>query len=219
MTLSPKILIVEDEILIADYLKELLEEEQFTAVQMAHDQETAMLLMASFMPDIILMDINIHGKNAGIELAKSKNENAGLLYLTGQSDFGLMHRAFATKPEAYLTKPIRKNDLIAAIKLLSFKQQSKFITVKDGYNEVKINLDDVLFVKSENNYIDIQMAHKKYSIRQSLEAFIAEIQSDSFLRVHRSYIVNTAKITTKKSSSLLINQFEIPFSRNIDLSL
>lgn len=219
MTLSPKILIVEDEILIADYLKELLLEAHFTNVEMANDTKEALAQMQSYTPDIILMDINIHGVNSGIDLAKGKNPQASVIYLTGQSDLSLMNQAFETSPEAYLTKPIKKNDLIAAIRLLYFKQQSKFITVKDGYNEVKINLDDVLFVKSENNYIDIQMAHKKYSIRQSLEAFIAEIQSDSFLRVHRSYIVNTAKITTKKSSSLLINQFEIPFSRNIDLSL
>ena len=216
---SPKILIIEDEILIADYLKEILEEEHFTEVEMANNSIEAIKKMQSYAPDIILMDINIHGDNAGIKLVKAKNENAAVIYLTGQTDVALMTRAFETKPEAYLTKPIKKNDLIAAVRLLSFRQQAKFITVKDGYNEVKINLDDVLFVKSENNYIDIQLAHKKYSVRQTLEAFITEIQSEAFLRVHRSYIVNTAKITTKKSHSLLINQFEIPFSRNIDLSL
>lgn len=219
MILSPKILIVEDEILIADYLKELLQQEHFTAIKLAHDKDEALALMQSFLPDIILMDINLHGENTGIELVKQKNDNASVIYLTGQSDAGLMIRAFETNPDAYLTKPIKKVDLIATIRLQIHKQKQDVITVRDGYKMVKVNLNDVLFVKSHNNYIDIQLAHKKLTVRQTLEAFINDIQSDLFLRVHRSYIVNTAKITTKKTGFILINQFEIPFSRNVDLNL
>lgn len=219
MILSPKILIVEDEILIADYLKELLQQEHFTAIKLAHDKDEALALMQSFLPDIILIDINLHGENTGIELVKQKNDNASVIYLTGQSDAGLMIRAFETNPDAYLTKPIKKVDLIATIRLQIHKQKQDVITVRDGYKMVKVNLNDVLFVKSHNNYIDIQLAHKKLTVRQTLEAFINDIQSDLFLRVHRSYIVNTAKITTKKTGFILINQFEIPFSRNVDLNL
>jgi two-component system response regulator LytT len=130
-----------------------------------------------------------------------------------------MKQAFETAPEAYLTKPIKKNDLIAAIQLLIYKQQMTCITVRDGYDVVKINLSDVLFVKSENNYIDIQLPQKKYSIRQTLEAFINEINSDAFLRVHLSYIVNTSKVTRKKTASVVVGTFEIPCSRNLDLIL
>jgi DNA-binding LytR/AlgR family response regulator len=219
MTPSPKILIIEDEILIADYLKELLLEEHFTEVEMANDKEEAIAQMEAFSPDIILMDINIHGVNSGIELARKMSDYASVVYITGQSDLSLMNQAFETAPEAYLTKPIKKNDLIATIRLIAHKQQNKYITVKDGYNMVKINLKSVLFVKSENNYIDIQLKDKKYSIRQSLEHFIQEIQSEHFLRVHRSYIVNVAKIKAKKTNTLMVEHFEIPFSRNIDLSL
>lgn len=219
MTPSPKILIIEDEILIADYLKELLLEEDFTEVEMANDKEEAIAQMEAFSPDIILMDINIHGVNSGIDLARSMSDYASVIYITGQNDPSLMNQAFETAPEAYLTKPIKKNDLIAAIRLIAHKQQNKYITVKDGYNMVKINLKSVLFVKSENNYIDIQLSNKKYSIRQSLEHFIQEIQSEKFLRVHRSYIVNVEKIKAKKTNTLMVEHFEIPFSRNIDLSL
>lgn len=219
MTPSPKILIIEDEILIADYLKELLLEENFTEVEMANDKEEADVQMKAFNPDIILMDINLHGKNSGIDLAKSMSDYASVIFITGQNDPTLMTQAFETAPEAYLTKPIKKDDLIAAIRLIAYKQQNKYITVKDGYNVVKINLKSVLFVKSENNYIDIQLKDKKYSIRQTLEHFIKDIQSEQFLRVHRSYIVNVSKIKAKKSHTLLVEQYEIPFSRNIDFSL
>ena len=219
MSLETKILIVEDEILIADYLMDILREEGFMNIVMAHDLEGALDAMHSFLPDIILMDINLNGKNSGIELVRLKNETSGVLFLTGQSDIGLMTKAFETNPDGYLTKPIKKNDLLAAVKLLIFKQQLRCITVRDGYTMVKINLDDVLFVKSENNYIDIQLAHKKYSIRQSLEAFIKENGAEHFVRIHRSYVVNTSKISAKKTSSIVVGGFEIPCSRNLDLML
>lgn len=219
MSLNPRILIVEDEIFIADYLMELLHEEDFTNIKMANNKEEALLLMKSFLPEIILMDINIHGENSGIDLVKLKNDNAGIIYITGQYDHNLMTQAFDTNPEAYLTKPIKKIDLIAAVRLLIHKQQSKFITIKDGYKKVKINLDDVLFIKSENNYIDIQLEDKKFTIRQTLEHFLKEIHCENFLRIHRSYIVNVTKISTKKQSSVVIGQFEIPFSRNMDFTL
>lgn len=219
MSLNSRILIVEDEIFIADYLMELLQEEDFTNIKMANNKEEALLLMNSFLPEIILMDINIQGENSGIELATLKNDNAGIIYITGQYDHNLINQAFDTNPEAYLTKPIKKFDLLAAIGLMSHKQQVKCITIKDGYKKVKINLDDILFIKSENNYIDIQLEDKKFTIRQTLEHFLKEIDCENFLRIHRSYIVNTTKISAKKSSTVIIEEFEIPFSRNLNFTL
>uniref|UniRef100_UPI00404B05FB LytR/AlgR family response regulator transcription factor n=1 Tax=Flavobacterium sp. TaxID=239 RepID=UPI00404B05FB len=219
MNATPKILIVEDEVLIAEFVMELLQEENFTEVIMAHDEEETLLYMNTFLPDIILMDINLNGQNSGIELAKMKNENAALIYLTGQNDSTLVNKALESNPVSYLTKPVKKIDLIAAVKLIAQQQQLKYITIKDGYNLIKIPLDEILFAKSERNYIDIQLVHTKISIRRSLETLLKEIQSDHFLRIHRSYVVNTTKISKKKSSTVIINEFEIPYSRNIDFTI
>lgn len=219
MSFNPRILIIEDEIFIGDYLMELLQEEGFDNSKMANNKEEALLLMNTFLPEIILMDINIQGENSGIELATIKNDNARIIFITGQYDHNLMTQAFDTNPEAYLTKPIKKIDLIAAIGLVSHKQRSKCITIKDGYKKVKLNLDDILFIKSENNYIDIQLEDKKFTIRQTLDHFLKETDCENFLRIHRSYIVNTTKISAKKSSSVIIEEFEIPFSRNLNFTL
>jgi len=216
---NTKILIVEDEILIAEYILELLHHELFENVIMAHSAADATRAMSDYDPDIILMDINLNGVNAGIELAKQKNYNASVIYLTGQYDNDLVSKAFKTNPASYLTKPIKKNDLIAAIKLIIYKQEPKFIIIKNGYTSVKINLDEILFIKSENNYIDIQLEHKKYSVRKTLDSLMIEIQSALFLRIHRSYVVNTSKITAKESNFVRINEFEIPFSRRTDFTL
>lgn len=215
MDFNTKILIVEDEIIIADFIQATLNKEGFKHVEMAHKTITAIEAFKNFQPEIIILDINLHGENSGIELAKSNN-NATVIFLTGQYDESLMSKALATNPESYLTKPVKKDDLIAAIKLSILKKQTKNITIKDGYDFIKINHDAILFVKSDNNYIDIQTASKKYSIRQSLEGFLEEIANSNFIRVHRSYIVNRSKIQKKTNSSLFIENHEIPFSKKHD---
>ena len=217
--MAPKILIVEDDVIIAEFIKDILEENNYNSVIIANDYETAVSEMQNFVPDLILMDINLNGLNSGIELAEKKNKQAKVIFLTGQNDFGLMNKALTTNPESYLTKPIKKNDLIAAIQLSIFKNKPTSIIVKDGFQSVKIDLNDILFIKSENVYIDIQTTTKKITIRKSLDAFLKELNDANFIKVHRSYVVNKAKITNKKTTSVFIEEFEIPISRNLNLEL
>lgn len=216
MDFKTKILIVEDEIIIADFIQATLNKEGFKNVEMAHKTITAIEAFGKFQPEIIILDINLHGENSGIELAKSTNKDAIVIFLTGQYDESLMNKALATNPETYLTKPLKKEDLLAAIKLSILKKQAKNITIKDGYNIVKIDHDDILFIKSDNNYIDIQTTSKKYSVRQTLDGFLEEIVHSNFIRVHRSYVVNSSKIHKKTNSSLFVENHEIPFSKKYD---
>ena len=115
---NSKILIVEDEVLIAEFIFELLTEESFTTLKIANSKEEAIQCMNEFEPDIILMDINLNGSNSGIELARKKNANAAIIFLTGQYDNDLMTKALGTNPESYLTKPIKQNDLFAHAEIL-----------------------------------------------------------------------------------------------------
>jgi two-component system, LytTR family, response regulator LytT len=213
-----KILIVEDEIMIADYIFNILNKEGFTTVKMAHKQNTALELITTFQPEIILMDINLNGENSGIELAKTVNNNATVIFLTGQNDEGLMSQALATNPESYLTKPIKNQDLLAAIKLAILKKQSNILSIKDGYSIINLSFDDILFIKSDNNYIDVQTYTKTYSIRQSLEGFLEEVANSNFIRVHRSYVVNKTKIQKKTIKSVFINNLEITISKSYNLA-
>lgn len=214
MNRSIKILIVEDEIIIADYIYDILIKEGYSNVKMVHKQLSAIEIISEFKPEIILLDINLNGTNSGIVLAKTEAQNAKVIFLTGQFDESLMLQALATNPESYLTKPIKKEDLVAAVKLVVMKNESKKVTIKDGYDMVHINYDDILFIKSDNNYIDIQTSLKKYTIRQSLDKFASCSLNQDFVRVHRSYVVNKTKIQKKTIKSVFVGDVEIPFSKN-----
>ncbi|TXI82629.1 MAG: response regulator transcription factor [Crocinitomicaceae bacterium] len=216
---STKILIVEDEIIIADYIGELLEKEGFTQIEIANDIEEAKKHIASFNPELILLDINIHGENEGINLSTELELKSKVIFLTAQNDRTTIHAAIKTKPQAYLTKPIKKNDLMAAISLAIVNMQDTFLVFKDGYTDVKLSYDELLYIKSDGNYIDVFTTNGKHTLRRSLESFHAELDKKLFQQIHRSIIVNTSKITEKKSNALFINEIELPISRSFRISL
>ncbi|MGY0392063.1 LytR/AlgR family response regulator transcription factor [Bizionia sp. KMM 8389] len=211
--LGTKILIVEDEILISDYIFELLDEEKFTNIKVANEEIEALNLMETFVPDIILMDINLNGTNSGLKLAKNKNRGVSVIFVTGQHDLALMNEAFNTNPHAYLTKPIKKVDLLASISLAIHKKENSKFQFKDGYDSVSLDYSDINYIVAEGNYSTIYTTSKKYTIRQALITISDQLDSKTFKRSHRSYIINSQKIKRITSQSIYIGDIEIPLSR------
>jgi DNA-binding LytR/AlgR family response regulator len=210
----PKILIVEDQVLIANYIKNLLIDNAFIDIELAFNVEEATNKINLFKPEIILLDINLHGKDTGILWAKEFVKNSQIIFITGQTEKETMLKAFEVNPVTYLTKPVKELDLIAAIELAKVKNRITYVIVKNGFDEVKVNFEDILFLKSDKNYVDIQLTNKTITVRNTLDNFYKELDSDVFCRVHRSYVVNKSKVTQKKSTSIKINEFELPISRN-----
>jgi DNA-binding LytR/AlgR family response regulator len=210
----PKILIVEDQVLIANYIKNLLNDNGLTDVELAFTVEEATDKINFKNPDIILLDINLHGKDTGILWAKEFVKNSQIIFITGQTEKETMLKAFEVNPVTYLTKPVKESDLIAAIELAKIKNKVNYVIVKNGFDELKVHFEDILFLKSDKNYVDIQLINKTITVRNTLDNFYKELDSDVFCRVHRSYVVNKSKVTQKKSSSIKVNDFELPISRN-----
>lgn len=210
----PKILIVEDQVLIANYIKNILADNEITDVELAFTVEIATDKLKVYTPDIILLDINLHGKNTGILWAKEFVKKGQIIFITGQTEKETMLKAFEVNPVTYLTKPVKESDLIAAIELAKIKNKVNYVIVKNGFDEVKLHFEDILFLKSDKNYVDIQLTNKTITVRNTLDNFCKELDNDLFFRVHRSYVVNKSKITQKKSSSIKVDDFELPISRN-----
>lgn len=214
----PKILILEDQVLIANYIKNLLNDNGLTDVELAFTVQEATDKINFKNPDIILLDINLHGKDTGILWAKEFVKNSQIIFITGQTEKETMLKAFEVNPVTYLTKPVKESDLIAAIELAKIKNKVNYVIVKNGFDELKVKFEDILFLKSDKNYVDIQLVNKTITVRNTLDNFYKELDSDIFCRVHRSYVVNKSKVTEKKSSSIKINEFELPISRNFSFN-
>jgi CheY-like chemotaxis protein len=114
-----KILLVEDDDVIARVADWRLKNLGYTVCGRATSGAEAMVLVVNTKPDLVLMDINIKGDVDGIETAGmiKKGFNIPVVYVTSHSDGPTLERAKATNPDGFIVKPFDDNDLRVAIQL------------------------------------------------------------------------------------------------------
>lgn len=117
-------MIVEDEVIAANYVKELLEIHGHTVLGIAKDFEAGIQMFSETRPDLIISDIRISGERTGIELALELRTKGTfkLIYLTAFGDEPMLRAAQATRPDQYLLKPYSDEQLLASVHLTLFNQ-------------------------------------------------------------------------------------------------
>jgi DNA-binding NarL/FixJ family response regulator len=120
-----KVLIVEDERVVAKDLKQTLESMGYDVIGMAATRDETIASCEKQLPDIVLMDIRIKGDVDGIDTATELHKRYGLrvIYLTAHADVASIDRAKRTYPHAYLLKPVKPGELQGAIEIAMFTKQ------------------------------------------------------------------------------------------------
>lgn len=122
---QPKILVVEDEALLAEDIAENLEEMNFTVAGFASTGKEAIRKSKSLKPDLILMDIRLRGTMDGIEAATEirKQNQCAIVFQTAYAEDPTLERATSAEPYGYLVKPVGKRELKATIRMALYKAQ------------------------------------------------------------------------------------------------
>lgn len=238
-----KILIIEDDGILAMTLSDMLEEENFNVIGMANNGKKAIEIARNNPIDLILSDISIKGELDGIETINEilKTITVPIIYLTAISEKETFARAKKTFPAAYLTKPVVLTNLLNAIEVAihnfrnfhrninveeiknqsskidteSILQMDDYVFIKQSYQFVKIYLNDILFIKSDDSYITIQTTGKKYTLRLSLTSALERLNFHKLVKIHRSYAVNINKVDSFNEQEVMIGQNIIPIARNL----
>jgi DNA-binding NarL/FixJ family response regulator len=118
-----KVLIVEDEPMIAADIYMILDGIDYEVAGVAHDSDTAIKFLQERHPDIVLLDISIEGEKDGIELAHIINSKYHIpfIYLTSYSDKETLDRAKTTLPYGYIVKPFKEKDLFSSIEVAIYR--------------------------------------------------------------------------------------------------
>lgn len=119
------ILVVEDEAIVAEDIKNSLQMAGYTVPPIASSGEDAIKRVKEFNPDIVLMDIVIKGKIDGIETAKQIRSGFDIpvVYLSAFSDEKTIERAKITEPFGYIIKPFNKRELSIAVEMALYKHK------------------------------------------------------------------------------------------------
>lgn len=226
-----KILIVEDEFIIAQNLKLMLQELGYNPLPPAINLKTAKESIDQNAPDMVILDINLKGQHDGIELGKYLNElGTPFMYLTSNADKETVELAKQTNPRAYIVKPFNHQNIYTSIEVAMGTLRNEEANNKD--EETLPLLLDSLFIKSGNKYLKVKIQdithmeaddksvniftnqQQKLKVNSSLENLFKQLKDFGFARVHRSFCINSNHLTAINSESVYIGNLPIPIGRS-----
>ncbi|MFL1895237.1 LytR/AlgR family response regulator transcription factor [Aquimarina sp. 2-A2] len=170
--------------------------------------------------DLMFLDIKMP-QLTGIDFLKSLKNPPKTIFTTAYRDFAV--ESYDLETIDYLLKPITFERFIQAIdkytrlnqEIRTEKQSQatydEFIIVRSGSKYHKIVLDQIIYIESLKDYIQIHLENDKVVVsKYKLGAIEQELAAQNFLRVHRSYIINTSKISAFSKHTIELNSQEIP---------
>jgi two-component system, response regulator PdtaR len=239
-----KILLIEDEFILATELSDTLESEGYEIATIADNGQEALAVFKKDNIDLVLCDINIKGDWDGIETVEKmiNIRPVPIIYLTALTDTDTLERAKKTFPAAYIPKPYHVTNLRMAIEMAinnfalkvqpqglqvvkdhkksentskeQILQVNDDIFIKQNYQFVKFPLKEILYLEADNIHTTIVTSTKKYVLRLSLSAVLERLSLDALIRVHRSFAVNIHKIDSFNEHEIAAGPHLIPLSRS-----
>jgi DNA-binding LytR/AlgR family response regulator len=230
-----KILIVEDEFIIAQNLKLILEDLGYEPHEPVGTQKLALVAIETLEIDLVILDINLNGKQEGIEIGKYLHEKKEIpfIYLTSNSDKATLNEAKLTQPKSYLVKPFRQEDIFAAIEMAidpvvdqkeedSVKMESNYVSsilhnclfIKLGSKYQKVKIDEVTHVEADGKTVEVHTVQgQRFQVKMSLEQMHLQLGKFGFVRIQRSFIINLNHLTAINGDFVYIDAKAFPIGR------
>jgi len=228
--MKTKILIVEDEAIVAKDISVCLEKIGYKVIGAFSKGEKALAFIENNKPDLVLMDIMLAGDISGIDASAKikKNYDIPVVFLTAYADEKTIERAKITEPYGYVIKPFKEIDLRTSIEmaLYKFKKEkeklagvqstetkqfpisTEYIYVKSNSKLVKVENSNIFFVEALKDYVIIHTEKERFTIHSTMKDIEKKLPDEMFMRVHRSYILNLNKISSIDSSIVNIENFD-----------
>lgn len=242
MTNNPiKVLVIDDESLARDLIVELLKEfDDFQIIGECSDGADAIKTIEKLRPDLIFLDVQMPVLN-GLEVLERLKDSylPEIIFVTAYDNYAI--RAFDFHAIDYLLKPISRTRFEQAIQyakerisqqnssetkeqLFAFLEnhQNKLphlqrIFVKENGKITLLDPETIDWIEADDKYLHLHTANKNHLIRQTLNSIEAELNPNSFLRIHRSIIVNLTRI--KEIHPLFNNEYVLILHNGTKLTL
>jgi DNA-binding LytR/AlgR family response regulator len=218
---TKSILIVEDEPLIADDIAGTLKEKGYGIMGPVDNADEASALLSKTKPNLVLLDIQIKGTRDGVQFATEVRTKHKLpfIFITSFYDRATLDRAKLTQPQAYILKPFDERDLIINVEMALYKHHkppllSEKIFVKEKNEMIALQVKDILYVEAFDNYAKVFTEKQSYIVSHTLKHVEDNLSSKSFLRVHRSYLINFEKVTSINESNICLGLVKIPLAQS-----
>lgn len=200
-----------DAAILAEYL-ELIPEINIVAT--FHSPQEAKQYAQVHKPEIILTDIEMP-ELSGIDLAKSLTYKPIVVFLSNHRDFG--SQSYEVDAFYYLCKPIAPEQiqivLHKAIKELGKQLDDDLLIIRSESQFVALQKSAILYLEAEDKLVKIHLQQaRQHLVWISLKAILEQLNDTKFIRIHRSFAVNTRFVNFVSNNEVIIGQKSLPLS-------
>lgn len=212
-------IIEDDPFMIIEY-EMLLKKMDIEVVSVSKNLKHASGFLKKNLPDFAILDLHLANNDRGLDFAmKLKNACIPYIVITGFPKEMVYNKLRELDAEAFLVKPINRLSLEFEIdklrtRIKKFEGDNEFFYIKERSTFIKLPFKDVYYFTIDGNYTSFHTKHKRYIIKKSLSKVYDSINKKSFIRIHRSSVVNKnaiAKVDLKNS------QIYLSCNRTLDL--
>ena len=168
--------------------------------------------------DIIFLDINMPDLS-GLSFAEYIDVQTKIIFTTAYAEHAV--KSYELEAVDFLVKPFSLPRFMKAvnkaekqIRLSDTENSRKFIFIKSGYDQHKINFNEILFIESSGNYMEFVTAEKKVLSRLTLKETMELLPAKGFFKVHKSFIVAIEQVESIVNNRVIIADYEIPISQS-----
>lgn len=206
-----QILIVEDDKFAAQQLLSLLKENDVGAqVTVAHSIQETRGFIRERQYDLIFLDVHLQD-GVSTDIINELPANQDIIFVTGDPNYAV--QAFEHNALDYLVKPVNKNRFLKTLSRIREKEEDEhMIIIRADYQFYRVRAEDILYVKSGDDYLTVVTEQQSYTFYERLKNFLAKLPQDKFHQCHRSYIVNIKKVSRYEKGHLIIRKSGIPVS-------
>ncbi len=219
-----RILIVEDNFLFATKLEKNLTDWGHKVLGILENGQSVLTFVEEVVPSLILMDINLKGDLNGVEIAqKISDKEIPIIFITGRTDEETFEAAKSSSAISYLVKPFDLLTLKSLIEFNAFPKQDiniqkvdeKNIFLRKNKELIKVDYNEIQYLKSDRNYCDIITTKGSFVLKVSLTKLMEQLSDPRFIKSHRSYSINIDKVAglLLSDNKLRIGEALIPIGR------
>jgi DNA-binding LytR/AlgR family response regulator len=216
-------IIIDDDEIARLVLKQLCSKiKSLTVIEEFSNAIEALKYLNTNQVDVIFLDIHMP-TFSGFDFIQTLKSPPKIILTTSDKNFALKAFDYECIVD-YLVKPIPQKRFNKAIEKLSSKEDFSidrlkkenfnFLYVSIDRRLVKIALPKIYFIEAKGDYINIKTANKSYIVHSTLKNIEDKLPENTFLKIHRSYIINIEEIVDIEDNSVLIQKSVIPISRS-----
>ena len=174
--------------------------------------------------DVLLSDIDMP-EMTGLEFRSKMRHIPACIFITAFPDYAA--ESFEVDAFDFLVKPIKAErfehsmtrlqnyfELKQKAELFEYSLGGNTVFIKDGHEQIKLNLHDIVYLEALKDYTRIVTTSKKYSVLSSIGNLLQEAAFQSFIRVHRSYAVQRHYVERITAQQVFVQNYSLPIGRS-----